>query len=432
MGTEIDLAIDGITLDWAKNSMGIDYGSLFQAGDLAHRRSGQIDYAYCAENHIDTTSAERAFVRPLARVLPRLDMLGHGIAGARVAYEESVRRALELARDITSVELPTDLMSFQEFVSLCGRFPLASLGDQVIKSADGPLALPGRFAAHAEEIRRIPSEPDYYPWMREGGRSERDFFGTTFCILDSYSMLQVLGADGRNADAELVWLYGTLVDNGWEEEASFVAGAPRHKRVLVATEGASDARIVRRGLDALRPDIADFFRFIDVNESHPFWGTGSLVKFAEGLVRIDVQNQILFLLDNDTEGRDAERRLQALGMPTNMRAMVLPDHPSLRDFPSLGPQGMSSGDINGRAAAIECYLDLALPSYPPAKVVWSNYKKEVDAWQGALEHKGSYAKHFFDQSDGQLRSGGYDISKLEAVLDALVTEATILVAQASL
>jgi hypothetical protein len=431
MGTEIDLTINGIVLDWSKNSMGIDHGSLFQTGDLAYRRSGQIDYAYCAENHIDTTSAERAFVRPLARVLPRLDMLGYGFSGARVAYEEAVRQALQLARDITSVELPTDFMSFEEFVGICGRFPLASLGDQVIKPADGASALPGCFAAHAEEIRRIPTELDYYPWMREGGRSERDFFGSAFCILDPYSMLQVLGADGRNADAELVWLYGTLVDNGWEEEASFVAGAPRQQRVLVATEGTSDARIVRRGLDALRPEIADFFRFIDVNESHPFWGTGSLIKFAEGLVRIDVQNRILFLLDNDAEGRDAERRMQALGMPTNMRAMVLPDHPSLRDFPSLGPQGMSSGDINGRAAAIECYLDLALPGCPPAKVVWSNYKKDVDAWQGALEHKGSYAKHFFEQTDEQLLGGGYDISKLEAVLDALVAEAAILVAPIS-
>ena len=431
MGTVIDLTIDGIVLDWSKNSMGIDHGSLFQAGDFAGRPSEQIDYAYCADNDIDTTSAEGAFVRPLARVLPRLNLLGYGLDGARAAYEEAVCQALQLARDITSVELPTDFMSFDEFVSTCGRFPLSSLGDQVIKPAEGSSALPGQFAAHAAEIRCIPAELDYYPWMREGGQSERDFFGSAFCILDAYSMLQVLGADGRNADAELVWLYGALVDNGWEEEASFVAGAPRLKRVLVATEGTSDARILRRGLDALRPDIADFFHFIDVNENHPFWGTGSLVKFAEGLVRIDVQNQILFLLDNDAEGRDAERRLQALGMPTNMRAMVLPDHPSLRDFPSLGPQGISSGDINGRAAAIECYLDLTLPGYPPPKVVWSNYKKDVDAWQGALEHKGSYAKHFFEQTNEQLLDGGYDTSKLAAVLDALVAEAASLVAPVS-
>ena len=34
--------------------------------------------------------------------------------------------------------------------------------------------------------------------------------------------------------------------------------------------------------------------FIDANERHPFSGTGSLVKFAEGLAKIDVQNQKSF------------------------------------------------------------------------------------------------------------------------------------------
>lgn len=350
MGTEIDLTIGGIVLDWSKNSMGIDHGPLFQQDDPARRPSDQIDYENCEQNEFDTASCERAFVRPLSRVLPRLDMLGRGIAGARLAYEDAVRRALELARDVTSVELPTDLMSFDEFSALCRRFPLASLGDQIIKpSSDDKSTALGRFAAHADEIRRVPSEPDYYPWMHGDGRSERDFFGSTFCILDAHSMLQVLGGKGCNADAELVWHYGALVDSGWENEASFGAGAPRRRRVLVATEGASDARIIRRGLDVLRSDVADFFHFIDVNESHPFWGTGSLVRFAEGLVRIDVQNQILFLLDNDAEGRDAERRLRSLAMPENMRVTVLPNHPSFRDFPALGPQGVSSSDINGRS-----------------------------------------------------------------------------------
>jgi hypothetical protein len=430
MGTEIDLTIGGITLDWSKNSMGIDHGPLFQRADLVQRPSDQIHYEYFEQNKLAAVPCERAFVRPLARVLPRLDMLGHGLASARLAYEEAVRRALELARDTTAAELPTDFMSFDEFSSLCRRFPLASLGDRVIRlSGDCKAAPPGQFNAHADEIRRVPSEPDYYPWMHEEGQSERSYFGSTFCILDAYSMLQVLGGEGCNANAELIWHYGALVDNGWEEEASFVAGAPRRRRVLVATEGTSDARIIRRALDVLRSDIADFFHFIDVNDSHPFWGTGSLVKFAEGLVRIDVQNQILFLLDNDGEGKDAERRLRNLAMPENMRAMVLPDHPSFRDFPALGPQGMSSSDINGRAAAIECYLDLVLPIYAPAQVVWSNYKKDIDAWHGSLDFKESYAKHFFEQTADDLLGNEYDTSKLEAVLDALIAEATVLVAE---
>jgi hypothetical protein len=43
-------------------------------------------------------------------------------------------------------------------------------------------------------------------------------------------------------------------------------------------------------------------------------------------------------------------------------------------------------NIDRRAAAIECYPDLA-DSRKPAQVVSTDYKKELDAYHGALEHK---------------------------------------------
>ncbi|NKW82758.1 hypothetical protein HGG72_25025 [Ochrobactrum pecoris] len=71
-----------------------------------------------------------------------------------------------------------------------------------------------------------------------------------------------------------------------------------------------------------------------------------MVRFAEGLVRIDIQNQVLFLLDNDAEGVDAYRKLKELNMSANLRSMVLPDVEELRRFPALGPEGLSNCDIN--------------------------------------------------------------------------------------
>jgi hypothetical protein len=111
-------------------------------------------------------------------------------------------------------------------------------------------------------------------------------------------------------------------------------------------------------------------------------------------------------------------------MPGNLRSMALPDIEELRSFPALGPQGLALCDINGRAAAIECYLDLNLSDYPPARIIWSNYKKEIDAWHGALEHKDSYTRHFMTQDADSLVGGGYDSSKLVQLLDALIAEAS--------
>lgn len=424
MGTYIELTVGGVALDWSKNSMGIDHGFLFQEGDRARCPSDQIDYEYYAEHRDeDLADSEAAFVRPLARVLPRLNLLGHTLDAARAEYGELVRQVVERMDDEGNCQDSPQLMTFDEFCAFAGHHPLSSLDNTYIdfEAKDRNTRSKGRFLADQAEIERIPmfGSSDMY-W------SERSYFGSVVCIISPYSMLQVFGRNPLNDDAEVVWQYGPIVNAGWVDVEDFNPSALRSQTVLVATEGTTDARILKHAIDLLCPDVADFFRFVDVDERHPFWGTGNLVKFAEGLVRIDVQNQVIFLLDNDAEGRDAYRRLQGLSMPENMRAMLLPDLEVFRQFPARGPDGVSACDINGRAAAIECYLDLDIPGYPPAQVLWSNYKQDIDVWHGALEHKESYMRRFLGQTGDTIRDSGYDTSKLKEVLNALMAEATIL------
>jgi hypothetical protein len=225
-----------------------------------------------------------------------------------------------------------------------------------------------------------------------------------------------------NKDAPVVWQYGPLVQAGWATERKFVPDARRTETFLIATEGSSDVHILKHALALLRPGISDFFRFIDVRESHPFSGTGNLVKFAEGLAKIDVHNQVLFVFDNDAEGVDAHQRLSTLTLPVNMRGITLPELEEFRSFPAQGPEGLHHSDINRRAAAIECYLDLDVGDYPPAKVRWTNHKKSLDTYQGALESKDAYSKEFLKQTAGTLAGGPYDVHKIETVLDSLVAE----------
>jgi len=111
-----------------------------------------------------------------------------------------------------------------------------------------------------------------------------------------------------------------------------------------------------------------------------------------------------------------------------MRGMILPELDAFRAFPARGPEGVGTAGINRRAAAIECYLDLDLAGYAPATVVWTNYKRELDSYHGSLEHKESYAKAFLKQTRETLCAGGYDVSRLCAVLDAIVRECTAIAA----
>lgn len=425
MGTEIQLRIGDVSLSYAKNFMGEDFGHLFQASDETRVRSDGIDYEYYEEHpdDDDLATSEAAFVRPLSRVLPRLELLGHTLDSARTEYQALVDEWEDYKDED---ELSPSPLSFDEFCSLVCLFPVQSLASEYIAfdTPERAKVAQGRFAEFSEKFERVPrtDNSDMY-W------SESSYLSARLCILSATSMLQIFGTSAENADAKVNWQFGLIVSAGWVSRESFQPGSTRAQRILVATEGASDARVLRRALDTLRPDSADFFRFIDGEERHHFWGSGNLVKFAEGLVRIDVQNQVLFLLDNDAEGVEAFLKLQQLNLPANMRAMRLPDLEEFKSFPSRGPEGVSDCDINGRAAAIECYLDLNLEMYPPARVTWTNYKKDLDAWHGALDHKDSYIRHFLEQDSDRLATGSYDSSKILQLLDALIREASLLCGQ---
>lgn len=426
MGTEIRLTVGNVSLSYAKNNIGDDYGFLFQKSDLTHRHSEIIDYEYYAEHpeeREDLEESELAFSRPLNRVIPRLNLLGHTLENARNEYQSIINEENFLADEFTLSEKKTDWLTFEEFCYLVNKFSLSSLSAKYIDFHidEREKIAQGRFSDHVQSFLRLPllgSHDSYW--------SESSYLSSKICILSAESMLQVFALNPENADTEVAWAFGPIVNSGWVSRSMFQAGAQRHQSILVVTEGASDARIIRRALDILRPDIADFFLFIDGDERHHFWGTGNLVKFAQGLIRIDIQNRVLFLLDNDAEGIEAYRKLQEFQMPGTMRSMILPNVDEFLSFPALGPEGVNNSDINGRAAAIECYLDLNLPQYSPAQVIWSNYKKEIDTWHGALEYKESYTSHFMKQSADSLLGKDYDTSKLTKVLDTMIAEAALI------
>jgi hypothetical protein len=408
----------------------MDHGSLFREADRKPLRSDQLDYDYYESKSEDPTSAEMAFTRSLKDVVPRLELLGFNLHRVRREYEsvaENWREERQSFLDEDTKPLP-DLMSFAEFHEFAIEHALESLDDTFVSGANGEREekIRGRFADSA--VDRIPNYESY----DVHAYSERSFFGELVNILHPYSVMRLLAEAKANENASVTWQYGPLVQAGWATEDEFIPNARRTETFLIATEGSSDVHILGHALALLRPGIADFFRFIDVSESHPFSGTGNLVKFAEGLAKIDVQNQVVFLFDNDAEGLDAHQRLSRLTLPTNMRGTMMPELEGFRAFPAQGPEGLRKADINRRAAAIECYLDLNVGDHTSAKVLWTNYKKTLGVYQGALEHKESYIKEFLKQTPGTIAGGSYDASKIEVVLDLLIAECTAIASASGL
>lgn len=433
MGTEISLDIGGMTIDWSKNMRGIDHGSLYQERDRKRLTCDQGNDEYLERVEESPADHEMSFSRPLGTIVPRLEMLGVRLETVRQAFEAAARQwredrlALEelLESQGSSIEEIPEPMSFNEFLAFVNAHPIGSLSQEFIGNDDGAKrqGFMNRFGG-SELLARIPGDDEGKSWAY----SETSFYAAVIGILDPYTTLRLLAECPRNLNLTVNWQYGPLIESGWATVDEFTPCARRHETFLIATEGSSDVHILNHAIKLLRPEVADFFRFIDVSERHPFSGTGGLVRFAEGLAKIDVQNKIVFLFDNDAEGVEALRAVRRFRLPLNMSTLVLPDLEEFRRFPAQGPDGIRNSNINGRAAAIECYLDLNLSQYGPAKVVWTNYKKDSDIYQGALQHKESYANAFLDQTEATIGDGRYDTGKIERVLDALMEECSQLAA----
>jgi hypothetical protein len=429
VGTEITLDVGGMMLDWSKNSRGADHGFLFQGSDCRRIRDEDFDYAgYTKKEDAERAKDEMGFVRKLDDLVPRLELLGYTLERVEKDYQRAATQCREDRRSEAEEGFRDNpnVMSFEEYRDFVTKPSILSLSDFF---GSGSAARTRRFRRRfPEEVTsRIPTPSD-----RENyGYSLRSFFGSAIGVLHPYATLRLLAENRANRKANVVWQYGPLVGAGWAKVEEFVPGARRRQTFLIATEGSSDVHILEHAFELLKPGIADFFRFMDVREGgHPFSGTGNLLKFADGLRKIDVHNQIVFLFDNDAEGFDTFQRMARFELPPNMRAIMLPELKQFRSFPARGPDGVTKTDINRRAAAIECYLDLGYKRPRPAEVVWTNYKRELGFYQGALEGKEIYMKPFLKLTREKLQGSGYDTTKLESVLDLLVRECSALAAAA--
>jgi hypothetical protein len=232
--------------------------------------------------------------------------------------------------------------------------------------------------------------------------------------MSAYTVLRLLGKNPSARDLPLIWGFADVIGEGGWQRSDFVHSLAASQRFSILTEGTSDAAILKHALALLEPHIADFFSFVDVG--HPFSGTGQVINFVKGLVAIGVHNNVLVVFDNDAEGRYAWGRCRQLPLPENVRVLRLPELPEFQQVLVDGPTGSNLADINGRAAAIECYLDIG----PSPSFRWSNYNHHIEAYQGELLGKDNYKRAFLGQS-GVL--AGYAYDKLREVLAMLKRQA---------
>jgi hypothetical protein len=395
LGTMIHLALGRLEVDWGKNSVFSDHGPLFQADDLK-----EVPSYYASDDWPDgepIIEMNEGFGKPLQAVKDRLELLGYTLRAVEHQYAE-----LHKLHGLSEQPIPFDEL----------RTALAAVDVTKISGRYSEDYEPGEFVRE-EILERLGLSG--YP-----RRDLRPDHWEVSLLLENFganAALRLLAENAANLALDVCWDFTPLVEAGWADRGEFRAGATADQRFLVVTEGSSDAKIISHALRLYRPHIADFFQFVDMEEGYPFSGTGNLHRFTQGLTSIGVLNNTIILYDNDAEGTAQLKRTRQLSFPKNLTAIKLPDLRELSHVDTIGPDGKSVADVNGKAAAIECYLDYDRPNLPPPVVRWTSYVREIDTYQGVLEHKTQYMRDFLDLRGP---TATYRSDKITAVLDRIV------------
>ena len=413
MGSMIHLAVGDLEIDWGKNDGFSLHGSLFQPNDLT-----KIPYEYVGDNQERIVEMKEAAVRPMSKIAGRLELMGYTLKTA----EELFAR---LARDGRIASF----VSFEMVLEALRRVDIdyaATIerenhthGSYFAKIAEG-LRIP---LPSAKEI--IHDGFDDYNERLFGTltRADADVFVLSeimdeFSNYPPYTVLRLLAENPKAAVRDVSWAFADVVENGWVDREHIQFDLGRVRKFLIVTEGSSDSKVLKHALNILRPEVADFFHFVDMGQGYPFTGEGNLYRFCQGLAGIEIENRVVVLYDNDAIGVAAHERTSKLRLPPNMQVLRLPDCNALRQFDTIGPSGDSKENINGRAAAIECYLDLSRKRDRNPVVRWTHFEKSNSSYQGELQDKEWYVRQFLSK---KRRDPEYDYSKIEEVVESLVS-----------
>lgn len=390
MGSSITLGLDALDLDWGQNDRFFPHEQLFRPGDLSRAKYYYAD---------DIVEEKEAYVRPLRSVAKRLDLLGYTATEARIKLSEAMAEEEGLQLEVADVckaiaEADVDVAA-------------KLVGETIHVLGAGTSAPAAELLLRASAEFQNDAALDLYA---------RDFLET----VDPYVLLSLLATNPRNLDRAVIWRFADVVEAGYADPAEFVP-SDDHLFVII-TEGSSDSAIIKKALQELAADVADFFGFLDMKDNYPFAGTGNLVNFCKGLVKLPPAQTLIVVFDNDEAGCFACEKVKALDLPSSIRPIKLPDLPEFESFNTVGPTGTRRANINGVGAAIECYLDLDQGSDGTAPVIrWRSYAEKSNRSHGVLENKEAYSKRFFEM---RVPPDDYNWTKLQAVVDLIVETCT--------
>lgn len=163
---------------------------------------------------------------------------------------------------------------------------------------------------------------------------------------------------------------------------------PSISRVIVLTEGVTDAEVLQGAMGVLYPHLVEYYSFMELAMRAP-GGAGTLANAVKSFAAAGIENRVIALFDNDTAGRSAAGSLARVSVPASFRVLPYPDLDLARNYPAYGPAGLAVQDINGLACSIELFFgaDVLTVDGGLVPIQWKGYDERLQAYQGEIMRK---------------------------------------------
>lgn len=404
MGSYITLGVNKMEIDWGKNNIFNNHSKLFLSVD----HSNNIPIFDVDEENNEIVRYGMGAKKSLGEVRKRLDLLGYSLKEIKILYDSIVMEYEMYMGDKFDV-------SFEDFSAFIKCLDLSKINHitSSIDSYENGYDIGEYFSdALLNDLEFSKKFHEILQKVKIGEEYGESFFEN----IHPYIILRLLAENEENLKYDVIWNYDEVLKEGWVDFSELKKELEIENKILIVTEGKSDSFIIRKTLDNLYPNISDFFEFIDMEENYPFTGVGNLVNFTKGLSKINIQNNVIIIFDNDTVGLESYTRIKDIIKPHNLVLMHLPNLDEFDNFACVGPDGLKNNNINGKAVAIECFLDFNSVGDAPC-VRWNSYNLYMEQYQGELIKKDLYVQKF---KKAKLDST-YDVHKLKYLIDYIIS-----------
>jgi hypothetical protein len=435
MGSYSTLYVDGKEICSRKNELDQVLMTLFQVSERSLRRGSIEDIAPYLLDDDRANASEQiellTYETTVSALKDRLDLMGFSIEFARGEYERDRKRKLEESKidsepfgdnpdylnELEAKERALQELSFDRWLIIFEKF-----WNDKERWGDIPRsAVPTKDSSLDGLLMWYVSTQNYdipYSFLSEDAR----LFLRAVCeILPPKSSviydLSELAYDSGDAQGLATFAEGYL-DGGYATT----------RRIIVLTEGRTDQRAIEGALKLLRPDLANYFSFLDFDMLVVPGGVSSVLNTLKALISVGIANRVVALLDNDTAAHAAVQAVKLGSLPKNARIAFLPRLSSAENYPTLGPTGMTTMDINGLACSIELYFGADVLTQESGQLVpiqWKGYDERLKRYQGEIMHKADLQTAFSDKlmmaKEDPALLGSMDWTSMQMVIQSLVT-----------